>query len=214
MVSKQALFDHVREYLMNHPEEALRILKNVFLLRLGVPLDALRWLAQQAKGKKAPKDVQIEAVPPGVRVGATVDLMGAIVRASAVVYVEDVRVNSKEVRFDIRIADLAMKVLEDNDSAVAALIRSGALDLTKPGNLAKYMPKRPAVLVDAKDDRISLDLMKLPAAQNQKVERLLSMITPFISVGQVRTDWEHIDVVFRPFQEGVANALNAVRGQL
>jgi hypothetical protein len=214
MVDKQELFVRVREYLLSHPEEVLRFLKNALFLRVGVPLDALRWFAEQAKGRKAPKDVQIEAVPPGVRVGATVDAMGAIVRASGVVYIDDIRLNAKELRFDLRLADVSATVLEDNDSLVATLLRSGNLDLSKPGNLVKYLPKRPPVLVEAEDDRISLDLMKLPALQNQKAERLIAMITPFISVGQVCTDWEHLDVVFRPFQDGLANALLAVREQL
>jgi hypothetical protein len=214
MVDKQELFARLREYLMSHPEEVLRVLKNALFLRVGVPLDALRWFAGQAKGKKAPKDVQIEAVPPGVRVGATVDAMGAIVRASAVVYIDDIRLNAKELRFDLRFADVAATVLEDNGSLVATLLRSGSLDLSKPGNLVKYLPKRPDVLVEAQDDRVSLDLMKLPALQNQKAERLIGMITPFISVGQVRTDWEHLDVVFRPLQDGLANAILAVRAQL
>jgi hypothetical protein len=130
------------------------------------------------------------------------------------VYIDDIRLNAKELRFDLRISDVAATVLEDNDSLVATLLRSGNLDLSKPGNLVKYLPKRPAVLVEAQDDRISLDLMRLPALQNQKVERLVAMITPFISVGQVRTDWEHLDVVFRPLQDGLANAILAVRAQL
>ncbi len=62
---------------------------------LVVPLDALRWLASQIKGKKAPKDLQIEAVPPGVRIGATLSLMGTVVRASAILYIRDVRFNAK-----------------------------------------------------------------------------------------------------------------------
>lgn len=214
MVDKQQLFVRVREYLLSHPEEVLRFLRNALFLRVGVPLDALRWFAGQAKGKKAPKDVQIEAVPPGVRVGATLNAMGAIVRASAVIYIDDIRLNARELRFDLRFADVSATVLEDNDSLVATLLRSGNLDLSKPGNLVKFLPKRPAVLVEAEDDRVVLDLMKLPALQNQKAERLIAMITPLISVGQVRTDWEHLDVVFRPFQDGFANALLAVREQL
>ncbi len=51
---------------------------------------------------------------------------------------------------------------ETSESPVAALLRSGALDLSKPGNLAAYMPKRPAMLVAAKDDRVTLDLMRHP----------------------------------------------------
>ncbi len=214
MVNKQEMFDSVREYLMRHPEELVRLVKNGFLLRLGLPLDALRWFAARAKGKKAPKDVQIEAVPPGIRVGATVDLMGTVVRASTIIYIEDIRINPQEVRIEVRLADVSMKLLGDSDSPVATLLKSGALDLSKPGNLAKYMPKRPPMLVEAEDDRVVVDLMKHPALANEKVERLLGVITPLITVGAVRTDWEHLDVVLRPFQYGFAKALEQVRGQL
>jgi hypothetical protein len=214
MLDKQELFESAREYLMRHPEEVLRVVKNAFLLRLGVPLDALRWLATKAGGRKAPKDVQIEAVPPGVRVGATLDLMGAVLRASAILYVEDVRIDSKQVRFDLRLADVDLKLLGESESPVATLIKSGALDLSKPGNLVAYMPKRPPMIVEAADDRICLDLMKHPALDDAKVEMVLGLVTPFITVGAIRTDWEHLDVVFKPLQEGLGRALEQVRERL
>jgi hypothetical protein len=214
MVNKQELFESVRGYLMHHPEELVRVVKNSFLLRFGLPLDAVRWLAARAGGRKAPKDVQIEAVPPGVRVGATLELMGNVIRASAIIYIEDIRLNSSELRIEVRLADVALKLLSDTDSPVATLIKSGALDLSKPGNLAAYMPKRPAMLIEAADDRVVIDLMKHPAFGNQKVEKILGLITPLITVDQVRTDWEHLDVVFKPFQNGVAQALEQVRGHL
>ncbi len=214
MLNTQELFDSTRDYLMRHPEEVLRAVKNTFLLRFGVPLDALRWLASKAGGKKAPKDVQIEAVPPGIRVGATLDLMGAIVRASAIIYVEDVRIDSEQVRFDTRLADVSLKLLSESESPVATLIQSGALDLSKPGNLVKFMPKRPPMIVEAKDDVISIDLMKHPALKNAKVEAVLSLVTPFITIGAIRTDWEHLDVVFKPLQAGLGRALAQVRDRL
>jgi hypothetical protein len=214
MVNKQAAFDAARDYLMRHPEALIRAIKNALTLTMGVPLDALRWAAQQASSKNAPQDVQIEAVPPGVRVGATLNLMGTVVRASAVVTFEEVRLNAQELRFDIRLADVSLKLLGDADTPVATLIKSGALDLSKPGNLAAYMPKRPAFLVDAFDDRVVIDLMKHPAFANQRVERIVGLITPFITVGRIRTEWEHLDVVFRPFQGGLAQAFNVLRSQL
>ena len=214
MLNKQDLFGSLREYLLRHPEEAVRALKNALGLRLGLPLDAFRWLAGQAKGRKAPKDVQIEAVPPGVRVGATVDAMGAVVRASAAIFIEDIQLSAQELRFEIRLADVNLKLLEPSESPVATLIQSGALDLSKPGNLVKYMPKRPAFLVAAEDDRITLDLLKHPALQSTKAEKIVALITPLLSIREIRSDWEHLDVVFEPFQNGVAGALQAVRNRL
>lgn len=191
-------------WLKQHPEEVFRVVRNAAGLRFGVPLDALRWAADFAgakAGKKAPKDVQIEAVPPGLRFGASVDLMGAPVRASAVVFIEKVVMSPVELRFEIRLADVDMKVLDDKaESPVAALLKSGALDLSKPGNLANYMPKRPPMLVEAVDDRVVLDLMKHPKlAANASVRRTLGMVTPVVTVSGIETDWEHLDILLRMF---------------
>jgi hypothetical protein len=214
MVNTLELFGNVRQYLLKHPEEVIRVLKNALQFRFGVPLDALRWAASKARGKKAPRDVQLEAVPPGVRVGATLDLMGAVVRISCILYVDEVRIDSSQLRFELRLSDVSLKLLGDSDSAVATLIKSGALDLSKPGNLVRFMPKRPAMLVEAQDDRIVLDLMKHPALANQRVERIISWITPVITLGAIRTDWEHLDLQFKPFQDGVVPALSRLRSQL
>jgi hypothetical protein len=211
MVNTLELLSGVREYLLKHPEEVLRMIKNAAQLRVGVPLGALRWAAAQAKGKKAPKDVQIEAVPPGVRVGATIDLMGTLVRASCIVYIEDIRLSQHELRFEIRLTDVALRLLGESDSPVATLIKSGALDLSKPGNLVAYMPKRPKFLVEARDDRVVIDLMKHPALGQQKIERILSLVTPFITLGAIRTDWEHLDIQFKPFQHGLAQAIENIK---
>jgi hypothetical protein len=216
MPDKKAIAEAVGGYLKHHPEEALRALKNALFLRFGLPLDALRWLAGQARGKSAPKDVQIEAVPPGIRVGASVDAMGTPVRASAVIFIERIRLNPEELRFEVRLADVSLKVLDDKaDSPVAALIKSGALDLSKPGNLAAYMPKRPPVLVEAADDRIVVDLMKDPKiARNPKISRIIGLVTPLVGIRAIETDWEHLDDALSPFPEGIGEALEAVRSVL
>src|SRR4051812_5391408 len=97
----RAIAGAVGTYLKDHPEELWRLLRNALAMRFGVPLAALRWLAVKSAGKKAPKDVQIESVPPGVRVAASLDLMGTPVRASAVVYVERVRANATELVVEV-----------------------------------------------------------------------------------------------------------------
>lgn len=214
MIDPRTLLGNTKDYLISHPEELVRVAKNALAFRFGLPLDALRWLATQFTGKKGPKDVQIEAVPPGIRFGATLDLMGTIVRASAILYVEDVRVNAEELRFELRLADVSLKLLQDAFTPVATLIKSGALDLSKPGNLVAYMPKRPPFLVEAKDDRIVIDLMKHPAIGKKNLDRWVGVITPVVSIGAIRTDWEHLDVTFRPLQNGVSQALASIRKHL
>jgi hypothetical protein len=201
------------KYLRDHPEELLRAMRNLLALRFGVPLDALRFFAGRGKGKKGPRDLQLEAVPPGLRVKATVDLMGTPVRAQATVFVERVSITPDELRFEIRLEGVSLKV-DDNapESPIAALLRSGALDLSKPGNLAAYMPKRPALLVEAKDDRVVIDLMRHPKiAKNPRALLAVSVLAPLLTVAGIESDSEHLDVTLRAFPDGLREAVGGLR---
>jgi hypothetical protein len=157
--------------------------------------------------------VLLEAVPPGLRVGATIDLMGTPVRASATLFIERVSITPEELRFELRLAGVSLKVEGDApESPIAALLRSGALDLSKPGNLAAYMPKRPAFLVEAKDDRVVLDLMRHPKiAKNPRAIRTVALLAPLLTIAAIESDSEHLDVTLRAFPEGLRQAVGGVR---
>src|SRR5258707_1617502 len=100
--------------------------------------------------------------PAGMGLGATIDLMGTTVRAGASIRVDQIEVNDTQFKVTLRLSDVTMKVLGESQTPVAGLIKSGALDLSKPGNLAKFMPQRSPVLVEAHDGILLLDLMKNP----------------------------------------------------
>lgn len=213
MANKLAIVGAATGYLKRNPTELVRVVKNAAALRFGLPLDALRWAAGQAKGRKAPKDVTIEAVPPGIRIAATITEMGATVRAGAVIFVDRVSLNDSELRFEIRLDDVTATVLDDNgNSPVATLLKSGALDLSKPGNLAAFMPKRPAMLVEAKDDRIVLDFMKHPAFnKSAKLKAIVAALTALGSINAIESDWNHLDLKFRAFPRGINHVVGALR---
>ncbi len=212
MTDKKGLVTRAVHYLKSHPEEVFRAAKNARKLRFGLPLVALSTLATELGGKKGPRDIELEAVPPGFRVQATVDLMGNDVRASALVFVDLVRMNAEELRFEIRVRDVSLELLRSApDSPVATLLKSGALDLSKPGNLVAYMPKRPPMLIEAKDDKIVLDLKKHPLLSGPKADKLLDLVTALVGIRTIETDWEHLDVALRAFPEGVFEAVEALR---
>jgi hypothetical protein len=213
---KKALFEAATQYLKRHPEELVRAARNAAGFRFGVPLDAFRWLAGQATGKKAPRDIEIASEPPGLRVAATINAMGTEVRASGIVFIDRVEFSSEAFLIGLRLQQLALKVLDEtSDTPIAALIRSGALDLSRPGNLASFMPKRPAMLVEAKDDHVVLDLMKHPKlAKNPNIGRILGIIAPLIAVRAVESEPEHFDVVLAPFPDGFAEAINSAKEAL
>ena len=215
MPDKKAMVWAMGGYLKNHPEELVRVAKNAVGMRFGVPLDALRWLAGQVRGKKAPKEVRLTAVPPGIRASAIVDLAGTAVRAAATVFIERVALSEEELRFELRLSDVDLRLVDDaSESPVATLLKSGALDLSKPGNLAAFMPKRPAMLVDAAEDRITLDLRKHPKLATAGAEKVLRAVLPLIILAGIETDTDHLDFVVRPLPSGVGDAVSALRGIL
>ncbi len=215
MSQAEAILDTARRYFKRNPAELGRVLRSALGLRLGVPLDAVRWLAAQAEESGKAEDIVIEAVPPGFRVEATIDLMHTPVRAGAVVYIERVRINGRELRVEIRLEQVKLALAGESDSAVAMLIKSGALDLTNPGNLVKHMPKLPPFLIEARDKRIVLDFMQHPKiAESPLALHAISLLTSWVTLHGVETDESHIDVSFRALPEGVRHAARAVRTHL
>jgi hypothetical protein len=207
-------FSAATGYLRRHPSEVARGIRNLVGLRAGVPIDALRWLMEQAaKGGKI-EDPVITEVSPGLRVTASVDLMKTPVRASAVVYIDRVRLDADQIRLDVRLEEIWVEVIGDATTPVAALLRSGALDLSKPGELAKYMDL-PPVIVEARDNKLSIDLMREPKiGDNPVVRQALAVVTPLVTMHGIESDEEHLNIVFRALPQGIGSAASAVRTHL
>ena len=212
---RQLALKAAREYLIDHPEEIYRTVRNAMGLRFGVPLAALRWLGRQAEASGKVQNLSIRARPPGIQVAADVDLMKTPVRATAVIFFERVALTEEELTFSIRLEDVALELNSDAATPVAMLIRSGALNLSRPGDLAAYLPQRPPVLVEAEGNRLTLDLMKDPKlGSDPRVRHAVGLLTSFVTVHNIETDPEHLDVVFRAFPKGLFTAAKAVKEHL
>ena len=200
-------------YLRKNPTELIYVARNAAGLKIVLPLDALRWLSDNSKGgKRAPKEVVIGGKPPAITVAATLDLMGTPVRAGAAIRFEELSLGADQLRIALRLSDVTMQALGAADTPVGALLKSGALDLSKPGNLANFLPKRPAALVEAKDDLIVLDLMKVPKiAENARLRRILGVVTPVFVIREVRVADDHLILSWRPRPAGVLSAVAALR---
>lgn len=182
-------------------------------MRVAVPLDVLRWfIANMPPSKRAPTNVTVTAEPPAITVGATVDLMGTAVHASASIRVAELRIHPDELRLAMRLSNVELELQGESSSPVATLLKSGALDLSKPGNLLKFMPKKPEVLVEAHDDVVVVDLMKNPKLRgNHRLQRVLSTLTPVVNVTALRTDGDFLVVALRATPSGFPRAYQAVR---
>jgi hypothetical protein len=178
-------------------------------------LAALRWLGQQAERSGKVEDLQIDSVPPGLRLGGNVDLMNTPIRAGAIIFVERVVFNDEELTVALRLEDVQLKLNGDSDTPIAALIKSGALDLSNPGTLVNFMPNRSPVLAEANGNRIVLDLMRDPnIGKNPLVRRAVSLLTSFVTLHGVETDTKHIDIAFRALPSGLGGAVKSVRNNI
>jgi hypothetical protein len=212
-MNPRALLGAAVDYVKRNPDEVVRAAVNAASLKFGVPLAALRWLAEQSKpSKKAPTDIEIGTSPPALRLSASVDAMGTPLRASAALRIDEVSISADTVRIGIRLNDVKLALLGESDSPVATLIKSGALDLSKPGNLVKFIPKRPAFVIEAEGDRVVVDLMRIPAiATNAKVRRALAVMSPILGIRAVETDRDHLYVALRAKPSGLPRAIEAFR---
>jgi hypothetical protein len=201
------------DYIRRNPDELVKAVINAAGLRFGLPLAALRYLTSQAKlPKRAPKDIDIGSSPPALRISLSVDAMGTPVRATASIKIDEIDLSPGAMRVGIRLSDVKLTLLGESDAPVATLIKSGALDLSKPGNLVKFLPKRPPAIVEADGDRIVVDLMNVPSiAGNALLRRALSIVTPVVNVRAIETDRDHIYVALRASPRGLPRALAAIR---
>ena len=212
MPTPQETVDAVRSYLRGHPEELGRTVRSALGLRFGVPLAALRWLGQQAERNGKVEDFHIDSVPPGLRLSGNLDAMNTPIRASAIIFVERVVFNDEELTVALRLEEVMLKLNGESDSPVAALIKSGALDLSNPGTLVNFMPGRSPVLAEANGNRIVLDLMRDPnIGKNPLVRRAVSLLTSFVTLHGVETDTKHLDIAFRALPTGLGGAAQSIR---
>lgn len=209
----RAALRSVGRFMVKNPTTMLSMARHALGMRIAVPLDAVRWfIANTPPSKKAPQDVTVTPRPPAIGVGATVDLMGTTVRAGASIRIDRIEVSEGTFKVTLKLSDVTMKVLGESFTPVAGLIKSGALDLSKPGNLAKFMPKRPPVLVEAHDDILVLDLMQNPKfAENVKVQGILGTLTPVVQVSGLSTEGDFLILQLRASPFGIPRALNAAR---
>lgn len=199
-------------YLKRHPEEVLRAAKNAATFKLGVPVSALVWLLRELGGNKVPSDLHLEAQNPGIYARASFEMMKTPLRGGANIIVQSVDLRSDALLVELRIEDISLEVTKPNvGTPVAALLQSGALDLSRPGDLLSYMPKRPALIVATHGNVLTLDLMRHPKLSAERARKLVSLVVPWIGVETIKTEGSHLDVAFSPLPGGPAEVLSRLR---
>jgi hypothetical protein len=125
-----------------------------------------------------------------------------------------VTITEDSLRIGVRLRDVKLALVGDSESPVATLIKSGALDLSKPGNLVKFIPKRPAAVVEAEGDRVVLDLLKVPKfAKDSRIRRALAILSPVVGIRAIETDRDHLYVKLRATPAGLPEAIGKLRAR-
>ena len=196
-------------FVARNPMSLLKVARHAVGMRIAVPLDAIRWFVTNIPmGDKAPTDVRITARPPAIHLSGNIEVMGSKIKAATAIKVEHLQVEPEVILLRLRMNDTDLKVLDESMTPISGLIRSGALDLSKPGNLVKFMPVKVDALVSANDDILEFDLMKVPKiANNYRLRRVLERLTPIIDVSVVETDGDFLILGLRPNPGGVTRAL-------
>ena len=74
------------------------------------------------------------------------------------------------------------------------------------------MPKKPPALVEARDDVLVLDLMRVPKlANNLRLRKMLQRLTPVMNVAALKTEGDFLIVALRATPTGFPRALSAAR---
>ncbi len=201
-------------YLQRNPDEFVNAAVNAAKLRFGIPVAALRWLADQASNApKAPQDIELATSNESLRVSAAIDAMGTPIRAHASIRIDEIRFSASELRVGVRLSDIKLVLLGESDTPLALLIKSGALDLSRPGNLFKYLPKRPAMIVEAEGDRVVLDFMRVPGvAKSGAIKKALDVVSPVLGIKAIETDSSHIYVALEATPWRLSESIQALLG--
>lgn len=190
----------------------MRAAKNVAALKVGVPIAALRFLADELGGSQVPDDLVLEVRSPGLFVQASVELMQTPLLASGTILVDRVEAGPDSLLVDVRIVGLDLKVTDPNVATpVAALLRSGSLDVSRPGDLLSYMPKKPRFILEAKGDRFTLDLLALPALARDPARKVVQAVAALLSIEGIATEDEHLDIELRALPRGAMGAISELR---
>ncbi|MGB0588879.1 MAG: hypothetical protein ACPGU1_04285 [Myxococcota bacterium] len=200
-------------YLRYHPETLVVLGRHALGRRVAVPLDLLRWAADQLPpGAGKPESLVLTARPPALAVDAVVSLMGNNrLSVGASILVEAIELGPEVFRVALRVHEVDVTALTP-DSPLGKMVSAGFLDFSKPASLLSFLPKRPSVIADAAGDRFVLDLMKVPAIRRSApLRRALATISPVLQVRELRTegDWIVLQLHANPF--GLAAALAGLR---
>ena len=200
------------DYVRRNPFALVAAAKNAAQLRLTVPLDLVRWGLGKIRSEVV-GDFAVSSSPPGLALEMTASAMGTKVGVKAVVTIEEITLGPGLFRVSLRVTDLAVTPHDEAAGGpIQALLASGAIDLSKPGNLLGFLSKKPSLIAEAEGDRFVLDLLQLSSVRdNAMLMRALTLVTPVLTIRNVLTEDDCLLVGLRVRPSGLPLVLASLR---
>jgi hypothetical protein len=136
--------------------------------RISIPLRLIRARVAQLSEKVA---LEIEADSPGLRIRGEAHALGAPIDFAARIDADGVHVQGEHRTIRIRLSDVELSTSEDAPGPLADAIRNGMIDTDNPATLIGNMVTLPDMVLEAQGQEVVLDLMKVPAIQNDEMLR-------------------------------------------
>ncbi len=199
------------DYVRKNPFAFVTVVREAVRMRVVVPLDVVRWGLGKIRSSKL-SELSVSAQPPGLGLGMVVSVMGSRLRVGGTLRIDEIRVGPGTLQVELRLHDLSVAPVDGPAGPIQALLSSGAIDLTKPGNLVSFLPKRPELIAEAEGDRFVLDLMRVrKLADNPRVQKILGLVSPVLSIREVETGGDDLLVGLRVRPTGLPMAIAALR---
>jgi len=150
------------------PEQALRTIAQALGGQLSIPLSWVRSRLAPLTEKVA---LEIEPASPGLRISGAAQALGAPIVFAARIDADGIGIESGARLVRIRLSDVELSTDPEAPGPLAEAIRTGMIDTANPGTLVGNMMSLPDMIVEAAGQDVVIDLMKLPAIQNDEMRR-------------------------------------------
>lgn len=195
------------------PEQALRTIAQALGGRVSIPLGFIRSRLAPLSEKVA---LDVEPASPGLRVSGAAQALGAPIRFAARIDADGVRVQGDARIVRIRLSEVKLSTDADAPGPLAEAIRTGMIDTDNPATLIGNMISLPDTIVEAAGQDVVIDLMKVPAIENDEMLRAAVIAaTSYLCVTAIRVSDDAIELQVGVLPGGMREAaLSTARAAL
>jgi len=177
---------------------------------LRVPWSWVEPRLRRALEGTAARGAELSLRPPGFRLRHRVDALGTRLDVTADVVIERLHLAPGSVRLTVRADAVTLAPVGRPLAPLKAILESGAIDFRRIGALVAAAPERPEAVVDARADRVELELMRVPRlASDARLGWWLATVTPWMTVGGVRVVDDALHLRIDPLPHGLRGVLRS-----